>query len=137
MRAVPIYDALHPETGAAMRFLLTLLAAALLAGNLLATASLAASPIVEAGRQLDGVWQGDGFALRVDAERAQANVDARRPFAFQRFAVKEVKDGTIVFTIGAELYEATLEGEALTLTGTSFQGERKLLRALPEPQLRH
>lgn len=87
----------------------------------------AASPFVEAAERLDGLWRGeDGFVLRVDSQRAQASVDAERPFQWQRFLVKEVEADAIVFSIGAELYEARVDGESLVLSGTSFRGERAL-----------
>jgi hypothetical protein len=87
-----------------------------------------ASPFSDAAKRLDGEWRGGAFVLRVDARRAQASVDAERPFAWERFLVKEVTPREIVFSIGAELYEAQIEDDVLTLTGTSFTGERKLLR---------
>ncbi len=87
-----------------------------------------ASLFSEAAEQLDGEWRGDDFVLRVDARRAQASVDAARPFAWDRFLVKEVTDAEVVFTIGADLYQATFDNDTLTLTGTSFRGERVLSR---------
>ena len=35
----------------------------------------------------------------------------------------------VTFTVGAELFEATLDADSLTLTSTSFRGERMLQRA--------
>ena len=92
----------------------------------------AESPFIQAAEQLDGVWQGENFALRVDSARAQANVDQERPFRWQRFLVKEVTGETVVFTVGAELFEASLgQPGRLTLTSTSFRGERILERREP------
>jgi hypothetical protein len=54
-----------------------------------------ASPFDDAARQLDGSWQGDGFVLRVDAQRAQASIDPARPFAWQRFLVKGIEEGDL------------------------------------------
>jgi hypothetical protein len=73
------------------------------------------------------VAQGD-FVLRVDAGRAQASVDAVRPFEWEHFLIKEVTPDEIVFAIGAELFEARLGADILTLTGTSFRGARVLMR---------
>lgn len=88
----------------------------------------AASPFLEAATYLDGVWEGDGYVLRVDAARAQASVDPDRPFNWSRFLVKEVTDDEIVFTIGAELFEARLASESIILRSTSFRGERVMWR---------
>jgi hypothetical protein len=86
------------------------------------------SPFIAAAERLDGVWASDDFELRVDSYRAQANVDQSRPFHWQRFLVKEVAGEKITFTVGAELFEATLGADALRLTSTSFRGERVLQR---------
>ena len=88
----------------------------------------AASPFSEAADRLDGEWRGTGFVLRVDAKRAQASINPALPFEWHRFVVKEVAGPEVVFTIGAELYEATIEAELLVLTSTSFRGERILFR---------
>jgi hypothetical protein len=101
---------------------LLILAAASLGGPALA------DEFSEAAAFLDGEWRGEGFALKVDAARSQAHVDSDRPFEWQRFQVKQVSPEKLSFSIGAELYEARSEGEALVLTGTSFRGERKLER---------
>ena len=105
--------------------------ASLLALFLLIPLPLAAadSPFVNAAARLDGEWRGDDYALRVDSYRAQANVDVARPFHWQRFLVKEVDGDKVTFTVGAELFEATLDADSLTLTSTSFRGERMLQRA--------
>jgi len=93
----------------------------------------AASPLADAARQLDGEWRGDGYVLRVDSGRAQASIDPARPFEWRRFEVKEARDGEVVFVVGAELFQATLDDEMLVLTGTGFRGERVLFR---DPRLR-
>ena len=112
-----------------MRFRLVLLSFVFIAG--LASSGMA-SVFSEAAARLDGEWRGGDFVLRVDARRAQANIDAARPFAWERFAVKEVTGTEVVFTVGAELYQATIEEDTLTLTGTSFRGERLLFRTQAE-----
>lgn len=91
-------------------------------------AAVAASPFADAATYLNGVWEGDGFVLRVDAARAQASIDPERPFHWTRFLVKEVTDDEIVFTIGAELFEARVADDALVLTSTIFRGERVIHR---------
>jgi hypothetical protein len=93
-----------------------------------------ASVFSDAAERLDGIWRGGDFVLRVDARRAQASVDAERPFAWARFLVKEVTPTEVVFTIGSELYEARIENDTLTLTGTSFRGERLLSRESGEAE---
>jgi len=104
--------------------------AILLAG--LAAAAFA-STFSDAADRLDGIWRSDDFVLRVDAKRAQASVDGTRPFAWDRFLVKEVTGAQVVFSIGAELYEAVLiDDNTLTLTGTSFTGARTLSRGALE-----
>jgi hypothetical protein len=42
-----------------------------------------------------------------------------------------VSDDKVTFTVGAELYEAKLAADSLTLTSTSFRGERTLKREGP------
>jgi len=100
------------------------LGAALIAGAQFAYAS----PFSEAAGRLDGQWRGSDFVLRVDAKRAQASIDPGRPFAWEHFLIKEVSAEEIVFTIGAELFEAKVDAGTLTLTGTSFRGPRVLFR---------
>ena len=103
---------------------------ALLAGMAFLLAGLsAASPFVDAAKRLDGEWRGDGFVLKIDSRRAQASIDPNRPFEWGRFIVKDVREDDVVFTIGAELFEATVDADALRLTGTSFRGEKVLRRA--------
>ena len=102
-----------------------LLLAALVVG--LAQGASALS-VREATEQLSGTWRGEDFVLRVDAERAQASVDPARPFAWQRFLVKEVVDWKVTFTVGAELYQAVIGPDGLLLTSTSFRGSRVLRR---------
>ena len=100
---------------------------------LAAVAPALASPLHEAAKRLDGQWQGGEFVLRVDSERAQANLDPERPFQWQRFEVEEVtEDDEVIFSVGAEVYEATINAEMLTLSSTGFRGERVLMRQ-PNP----
>lgn len=107
----------------------------LLALGLSGSAALAASPVDEAARLLDGAWRGDGFSLKVDSRRAQANIDPERPFEWRRFAVKQVAEGEIVFAIGAEIFEAKLSDDSLELTSTTFRGERRLERDGPAAEI--
>jgi hypothetical protein len=107
----------------------------LLALALSGPAALAASPVDEAARRLDGAWRGDGFSLKVDSRRAQANIDPERPFEWRRFAVKQAEDGEIVFAVGAEIFEAKLAEDSLELTSTSFRGERRLARDEPAAEV--
>jgi hypothetical protein len=88
----------------------------------------AASPFLDAAEFLNGAWRGDDFVLRVDSHRAQASVDAKRPFEWDRFLIREVTEDEVVFVVGAELFEARLQDGDIVLTGTSFQGERVLER---------
>jgi hypothetical protein len=113
-----------------MHFLLRLPTSLLLSGLLLAASSVpgVASPFSEAAERLDGEWRGTDYVLRVDAKRAQASINPALPFEWRRFEVKELRGLEIVFSIGAELYEATIEDEILVLTSTSFRGERILFR---------
>lgn len=108
-----------------MRLHATLLILALLAA---ADRSSAASTLAEAGQLLDGEWRGAEVVLRIDAERAQASVTPDRPFEWRRFIIKDVHDNEVVFAIGAELFEAKVAADTLTLTGTSFRGARVLFR---------
>ena len=88
----------------------------------------AASPLSEATDKLNGDWRGKDFVLRIDADRAQASIDPQRPFSWQRFMIKEIDEDEVVFSIGAELYQARIDAETLTLTGTSFRGAKVLFR---------
>jgi hypothetical protein len=108
-----------------MRFRSVLLTLVFFTG--LASSGLA-SAFSEAAERLDGEWRGGDFVLRIDARRAQASVDAARPFAWDRFLVKEATGSEVVFTIGSELYQATIDNDTMTLTGTSFRGTRVLFR---------
>ena len=90
-----------------------------------------ASPFLDAAEFLNGNWRGDDFVLRVDSHRAQASVDAKRPFEWDRFLIRRVTDDEVIFAIGAELFEARLRDDTIVLTGTSFQGERVLGRDKP------
>jgi len=102
-----------------------LLIAAVLAALPQAASALSFS---EATEQLNGSWRGDDYVLKVDAERAQASVDPDRPFAWQRFLVKEVADWRVTFTVGAELFQAVIGPDGILLTSTSFRGSRVLRR---------
>jgi hypothetical protein len=115
-----------------MRPRLIVLSLALVAAAPLLTA---ASPFADAARRLDGEWRGDGYVLRIDSQRAQASLDPERPFQWQRFIVKEVTDDEIVFSIGAELFEASVDADRLVLTGTSFRGEAEMIRWKPPAEL--
>ena len=108
-----------------MRSIMRLPLAALLA--ILCSASFAAT-FSDAAKRLDGEWRGEDFVLRVDAARAQASLDPERPFGWQRFLVKEVDEDEIVFTVGSELFQARIDADTLTLTGTGFRGEQVLTR---------
>lgn len=113
------------EPRAEMHLRIAVLIAMLLAG---ASFSAAASTFAEAARLLDGEWRGNAFILRIDAKRAQASMAPDRPFEWQRFLIKDVKENEVVFTIGAELFEAKIAADTLTLTSTSFRGARVLFR---------
>ena len=106
------------------------IAAVLLVLLLSSPLAAADSPFVEAAQRLDGAWTAPNYELRVDSSRAQANVDQDRPFRWQRFVVKEVAGEKVIFTIGSELFEAVVDSDTLTLTSTSFRGERVLQREL-------
>lgn len=97
------------------------------------TGAAAASTFADASRLLDGEWSNDTVVLRIDAERAQASMTPDRPFEWKRFVIRDAQGNEVIFAIGAELYEATVAGDSLTLTGTSFRGKRVLFR---EPELR-
>jgi hypothetical protein len=79
-------------------------------------------------RQLDGKWKGDGFVLEVDSARAQAKVDPTLPFQWDRYGIKTISDGMVVFAVGAELYEASVDAESIILSSTGFRGKRRLGR---------
>jgi hypothetical protein len=116
--------------GTGMRLRIALMILALFAG---ADTAPAASTYADASRLLDGEWSNDSVVLRIDAERAQASITPDRPFEWKRFVIRDARGDEVVFAIGSELYEATVAGDSLTLTGTSFRGERVLFRA---PELR-
>jgi hypothetical protein len=79
-------------------------------------------------RLLEGKWDGDGFVLEVDSARAQANIDPTLPYQWDRYGIKTVADGMVIFTVGAELYQASVDGESIMLSSTGFRGERRLDR---------
>ena len=93
--------------------------------------SQAASPFAQAAAELDGQWQGEDLTLKIDSMRAQASLDPARPFEWRRFLVQSVSGGTVTFSVGADLFEARLVDDGLTLTGTTFRGERVLRRYEP------
>jgi hypothetical protein len=105
---------------------ISVLALALLLG--IPCAGAAGPPFAEAATQLNGEWRNADFVLKIDTRRAQASVDPSRPFEWRRFLVKDVIDDEIIFTIGADLYEARIEADTLTLTSTMFRGEHVLIR---------
>jgi hypothetical protein len=80
---------------------------------------------------LDGRWIGPGLELMVDSTRAQARIDPALPFAWKAFAIKNITDDMIVFTIGPYQFVGLLEGDQLTVTSPSLQGSRALRRAPP------
>jgi hypothetical protein len=107
-----------------MHFRIALLAALLLGSP----GSSTASPFGDAAERLNGEWRSGDFVLRIDARRAQASTASDRPFEWQRFIVKEVAGNEIVFSVGAELFEAVIDADTLVLSGTDFRGERVLFR---------
>jgi hypothetical protein len=113
-----------------MRICVILLCAAFLGGMFPGEAhsAQAAPSFSEAANELDGDWRGGDFVLRVDARRAQASIDPSHPFEWEHFLIKEVNDREIVFAVGADLFEAKLGADTLTLTGTGFRGARVLFR---------
>jgi hypothetical protein len=97
---------------------------ALLAGS----SAFAASRYADAAQRLNGEWRGAEVVLRIDAERAQASMTPDRPFEWRRFIIKDIRPDEIVFAIGAELYEAKIDADTLTLTGTTIRGAKVLFR---------
>jgi hypothetical protein len=94
------------------------------------------NPLYEAAKKLDGTWRGDGYSLTVDSQRDQARIDSNRPFEWQRFLVQEVRPDEIVFSIGAEIYEAKVGPDQMMLSGSSFRGEHRMRREARPPNLR-
>jgi hypothetical protein len=78
--------------------------------------------------RLEGNWRGDGLRLQIDAERAQANIDAAAPFEWKRFVVSRATERSVVFVLGADVFHAELSDGSLLLTSTAFRGEREMLR---------
>jgi hypothetical protein len=98
----------------------------------------AASPFAQAASTLDGQWKGDDFMLKIDSTRAQASLDPARPFEWRRFLVQSVSGETVTFSVGPDVFEARIADDELKLTGTTFRGERTLVRHEPaalEPAL--
>ena len=93
------------------------------------------NPLYDAAKKLDGTWRGDGYSLTVDSQRDQARIDPNRPFEWQRFLVQEVTADEVIFSIGAEIYEAKVGADQLTLSGSSFRGEHRMRRAPKTPDL--
>jgi hypothetical protein len=110
--------------GAKLHVRIALLILALLAGS----SALAASRYADAAQRLDGEWRGAEVVLKIDAERAQASMTPDRPFEWRRFIIKDIGPNEIVFAIGSELYEAKIDADTLTLTGTTFRGAKVLFR---------
>ncbi len=77
---------------------------------------------------LNGTWIGAHYAIRIDAARSQANIDPRLPFKWQRFSIKEAKQGEVTFNIGGHIFHATLQSNRILLTSTSFRTVRVLER---------
>jgi hypothetical protein len=109
---------------AKMHLRIALLILALLTGS----SVFAASRYEDAAQRLNGEWRGAELVLRIDAERAQASMTPDRPFEWRRFIIKDIRQDEIIFSIGAELYEAKIDADTLTLTGTAFRGARVLFR---------
>jgi hypothetical protein len=107
-----------------MHLRIALLILALLTGS----SVFAASRYEDAAQRLNGEWRGAELVLRIDAERAQASMTPDRPFEWRRFIIKDIRQDEIIFSIGAELYEAKIDADTLTLTGTAFRGARVLFR---------
>lgn len=80
---------------------------------------------------LDGRWTGPGMSIRFDSERAQANRDPKKPFAWEPYRVRNIAGPMVVFTIGPGLFFAHVADDVLTLTSPTFQGARTLTRATP------
>lgn len=98
--------------------------------------SQAASPFAQAASTLDGQWKGEDLVLKIDSTRAQASFNPARPFEWRRFLVQSVAGETVTFSIGPDLFEARIADDELRLTGTTFRGERTLVRhepSTPEP----
>jgi hypothetical protein len=82
----------------------------------------------DVSRDLHGRWEGDGLRIQIDAARSQAQMRADRPFQWDRFMVKDVTEGDLAFSVGAELFEAVIDGDEMTVAATSFRGTRRLRR---------
>jgi hypothetical protein len=77
---------------------------------------------------LGGTWRNPGYVLRVDAARAQANVDPASPFRWQRFKIRKMSGNQITFTVGVQVYVAQVTKTSLVLSSTGFRGEETLSR---------
>ena len=80
---------------------------------------------------LEGEWSGSGMSLSIDAARAQARVDATKPFQWESFDVLNVAGPMVVFSVGARLFIAYLDGDRMTLTSRGHAGEWTLHRRPP------
>lgn len=109
---------------ATLHIRIALLILALVAGS----SACAASRYADAAQRLDGEWRGAEVVLKIDAERAQASMTPDRPFEWRRFIIKDIRADEIVFAIGSDLYEAKVDADTLTLTGTAFRGAKVLFR---------
>jgi hypothetical protein len=108
---------------------------ALRAGRPVATIDVdLGAELAGAAHRLTGVWTGDGVTMWIDPSRAQARTSLEPPFSWKRFLVREAQQD-VIFTLGAEVYEAKLLPDKMTITSTAFQGVRELARK-PGPQPR-
>jgi len=91
------------------------------------TAQISDTELVNVAENLQGTWRDSNYTLRVDVNRAQANVDGPL-FDWQGFRVREVSGDEIVFAVGWQIYTAKISNSSLVLTSTSFRGEKTLTR---------
>jgi hypothetical protein len=82
----------------------------------------------KAATRLEGDWRGEGFRLQIDPHRAQANFDPSAPFEWKRFVVSGESENSVMFVLGAELFQARLSKSRMLLTSTAFRGEREMVR---------
>jgi len=92
------------------------------------TAPVSDAELIDVAENLQGTWQDSNYTLRVDVNRAQANVGGPL-FDWQGFRVREVSGDEIVFAVGWQIYTAKISNSSLVLTSTSFRGEKTLTRA--------
>ena len=85
------------------------------------------TPFDEVTHLLDGVWAGDDFRLWIDTLRGQANIDPSHPFKWEHFLIHEVtSEGSVIFTIGTEVFWAEPVEHAMSLTGSNLRGSHVL-----------